>query len=88
MDERLIGIGKTRDGWEVECLDPKISKANSGNGPWQDPWVCYQFDDKEDALEFLEAALDIVQPRKVQASTEFDAAFKEATSADETKDSK
>ena len=84
VDEPLIRIGKTRNGWEVECLDPGIAKANQGNGPWTDPWVCYSFETKDAALEFTEDAMDIVKPRKTQVSDAFEAAFKEATSGKET----
>lgn len=88
VDERLISIGKTRNGWEVECLDPGIAKANQGNGPWQDPWVCYSFDNQKAALDFIDDAMGIVKPRKTQVSDAFEAAFKEATGTAEPKDSK
>lgn len=79
MDECLIRVGKTRNGWEVECLDPAISADNQKPKiSWRDPWVTYAFEKKEQLVEFLEEALDIVKPRRSQESDAFEAAFKEA----------
>lgn len=86
MDE-LIRIGKTRNGFEVSCLDPKISAENQKpKTSWQDPWVTYTFDKKEQLVEFIEDALDIVQPRRPHppASDAFETAFKEAVSGEES----
>ena len=83
MDECVIRIGFTNNGFEVEALDPKVDEENSKpKSSWKDPWVSYSFDDKDKAMEFVEAAMDIVKRRRTQQNTTFDAAFKEATAGD------
>ncbi len=81
MDECVIRIGFTNNGFEVEALDPKIATENAKpKTSWKDPWVCYSFTTKDQVLEFVEDAMDIVKPIRTQQSTTFEAAFKEATS--------
>lgn len=81
MDECVIRIGFTNNGFEVEALDPKIVDENDKpKTNWKDPWVCYSFATKEQVMEFVEDAMDIVKQRRTKPNTTFEAAFKEATS--------
>lgn len=82
MDDCNIRIGLTGSGFEVEVLDPTINDENSKpkSSSYRNPWVSYSFAKKEQVLEFIEDALDIVKPRRGDQSTAFDAAFKEAIS--------
>ena len=81
MNESNIRIGLTGSGFEIEVLDPTIDAANSkAKSSYKNPWVTYAFTTKDQVLEFVEDALDIVKPRRSDQSTAFDAAFKEAIS--------
>lgn len=78
-----IRIERERDGYEVNCTDPAIQKANEqrsmGDGPseWKDPNVEFKFETKEQVLKFLEKAMDIALPADTYTSA-FDKLAKEA----------
>lgn len=85
MSYNCIRIERQRDGFEVNCTDPVIQKANearnkSGDGPcepWQDPNVEYTFATKEQVLKFLDKAIDVALPADAYTSA-FDKLAKEA----------
>ena len=65
MDGECVRIGKATNGYTVEIKDPAIVRANnkrdSSKGiitPWKDPWRTFVFEDKADALKFLDKNLD------------------------------
>lgn len=83
MGYSCIRIERERDGYEVNCTDPAIQKANEqrnkGDGPseWKDPNVEFKFETKEQVLKFLEKAMDIALPADTYTSA-FDKLAKEA----------
>lgn len=77
-----IRIERERDGFKVCATDPEIAKANrmrdrsresdsKSDSPWRDPNVEFQFETKEQALAFVDKAMDIALP-KDEYSTAFD----------------
>lgn len=79
-----IRIERERDGFKVRVSDPEIEKSNrkssgaeSVGGSWRDPNVEFEFDTKDQVLEFIEKAMDIALP-KDDYSTAFDKLAKEA----------
>lgn len=81
-DDCCISIERDRNGYEVTVADPKIVKQNQdkkSSDPWQSPSVEYQFDTKEQVLEFVTKVFDDALPAD-EYSAAFDKAAKEVKS--------
>lgn len=77
MDD-VIRIEALENGFEVECLDPKIAEANNKKGQYQDPYKGYAFSTAEEVMKFVGEKLKGMKPKSKDGG--YAAAFKEATS--------
>lgn len=77
MPDGSIRISRERDSYCVCLTDPEIAKQNqNSDSSYQDPYVEYTFDTKEQVLAFIEKAIDIALP-KDDYSSAFDKIAKE-----------
>lgn len=84
MGYNSIRISRERGGFQVRATDPAIEAANRARdhdeksvAPYRDPDVEYNFDTKEEALTFIEKAIDVALPAETFTSA-FDKFAKEA----------
>lgn len=79
MSEDVIRIEQLENGFEVECIDPKIQAKNAEpKSMWQDPYKSYAFSTKEEVIAFVSEKLGKMKPRSPDGG--YAAAFKEAAS--------
>lgn len=77
MDD-FIRIECLENGYEVECLDPKIAEQNAkGKGIYEDPYKAYAFSTAEEVVKFVQEKLKTMKP---SGNDEYSKAFKEAAS--------
>lgn len=83
MDD-YIRIEALENGFEVECLDPKIAEANNNpKAPYKSPYKAYAFSTADEVTAFVKAQLGKIKPKGKSAVPEFDSAFKAATATED-----
>lgn len=77
--EDVIRIEGLENGFEVECLDPKIVEENQKpKSMYKDPYKGYAFSTAEEVVKFVAERLKTMKPKSKDGG--FAASFKEATS--------
>jgi hypothetical protein len=75
--EDVIRIEALENGFEVECLDPKIVEENAKpKSSWRDPYKGYAFSTAEEVTKFVGEKLKNMKPKSKDGG--YAAAFKEA----------
>lgn len=76
MDD-VIRIEALENGFEVECLDPKIVEENSKpKSNYRDPYKGYAFSTAEEVVKFVGERLKAMKPKSKDGG--YATAFKEA----------
>lgn len=78
MDD-IIRIEALENGFEVECLDPKVVEENAKpKSMYRDPYKGYAFSTAEEVVKFVGEKLKAMKPKSKDGG--YAAAFKEASS--------
>lgn len=75
MDD-AIRIECLENGFEVECLDPKIVAENTKSKGYQDPYKAYAFSTADEVVAFVKKQLATMKPKEKDGG--YASAFKEA----------
>jgi predicted membrane GTPase involved in stress response len=78
MDD-IIRIEALENGFEVECLDPKVVEENAKpKGTYRDPYKGYAFTTADEVVAFVKEKLGKMKPNSKDGG--YASAFKEASS--------
>lgn len=79
MSQDVVRIEALENGFEVECLDPKIQEENGKpKSLYRDPYKSYAFSTSDEVLAFVKDKLSKMKPKS--NTSEYASAFKEAAS--------